>query len=51
MTSRKIGTQLPKGASMAVIEVARQLVARSGRDVLKEYAKVHFKTMEAVLVK
>jgi ribonuclease HIII len=51
MTSRKIGTQLPKGASMAVIEVARQLVARSGKDVLTEYAKVHFKTMEAVLVK
>jgi ribonuclease HIII len=50
-TSRKIGTQLPKGASMAVIEVARQLVARSGKDVLNEYAKVHFKTMEAVVVK
>ncbi len=40
---------LPKGASPKVIEVARSLVRRSGQDILKEYAKVSFKTIEKVL--
>ena len=46
---KTLGLTLPKGASPKVIEVARSLVRRSGQDILKEYAKVSFKTMEKVL--
>lgn len=47
--SKTLGMTLPKGASPKVIEAARSLVRRSGQDILKEYAKVSFKTMEKVL--
>jgi ribonuclease HIII len=47
--SKTLGVTLPKGASPQVIETARSLVSRAGADVLKEYAKVSFKTMQKVL--
>jgi ribonuclease HIII len=46
----KLGKQyeviLPKGASNATIEVARQLVGQYGSDILEKVAKVHFKTTQ-----
>jgi ribonuclease HIII len=42
--SKKAGLPLPKGASASVEEAARRLVREKGRDALKEFAKVHFKT-------
>ena len=46
----KLGKQyevtLPKGASHAVIETARQLVGKYGSDILEKVAKVHFKTTQ-----
>ena len=46
----KLGKQyevtLPKGASNAVIETARQLVGKYGSDILEKVAKVHFKTTQ-----
>ncbi len=42
--SKEHSLRLPKGASEAVKEAARTLVARSGREILNSVAKVHFKT-------
>jgi ribonuclease HIII len=46
----KLGKQyeviLPKGASNAVIETARQLVGKYGSEILGKVAKVHFKTTQ-----
>ena len=47
--SKTLGVTLPKGASPKVIETARSLKSRAGADILKEYAKVSFKTMQKVL--
>lgn len=47
--SKKIGTQLPKGASHQITVVAKKLVAEKGKDILNEIAKVHFKTTEDIL--
>jgi ribonuclease HIII len=47
--SREVGLALPKGASSAVVTVARQIVARHGEARLCELAKLHFKTTESVL--
>ncbi|MBE9009276.1 ribonuclease HIII [Pseudanabaenaceae cyanobacterium LEGE 13415] len=41
--------KLPKGASKEVVAAARQLVARSGREILEKVAKTHFKTTKEVL--
>ncbi len=47
--SKALGVKLPKGASSQVIETAKLLVQRSGREILNEYAKVSFKTMDKVI--
>lgn len=47
--SKTLGTTLPKGASPQVITTARALVAAHGPGILREYAKVSFKTTRAVL--
>ena len=44
--SKEHGIQLPKGASHIVKEAARTLIARSGREVLGQVAKTHFKTTQ-----
>jgi ribonuclease HIII len=48
--SKKFGVELPRGASN-VEDVAVQLVRSRGPDVLREVAKVHFKTTQRVLAK
>jgi ribonuclease HIII len=47
--SREAGVKLPKGASPAVEAVARALVASRGQGVLRDLAKVHFKTTQRVI--
>ena len=47
--SQALGTTLPKGAGPQVITTARALVAAHGPGILREYAKVSFKTTRAVL--
>ena len=48
--SKKVGKTLPKGASdPLIVKIGRELVAEHGRDILKEIAKLHFKTTEAIL--
>ncbi len=47
-TSRAGGVELPLGASDAVVEAARQIVARHGPDALGRVAKLHFKTTQRV---
>jgi ribonuclease HIII len=47
-TSAAGGIPLPLGASAAVIDAARQVVARHGPEALGRVAKLHFKTTAAV---
>ena len=47
--SEALGTTLPKGAGPQVITTGRALVAAHGPGILREYAKVSFKTTRAVL--
>jgi ribonuclease HIII len=47
--SEKGGIKFPLGASDAVIQAARELVARDGPEMLGKVAKLHFKTTGAVL--
>lgn len=46
---KEFGMPLPRGASVAVEEAARALVARHGPDVLPRVAKMHFRTRYRVL--
>jgi ribonuclease HIII len=46
---KEYGVELPKGASTAVQEAGRQLVAKHGRDALGKTAKTHFRTTLKVL--
>ncbi len=48
-TSTACRIKLPLGASDAVIQAARELVARDGQEVLGKVAKLHFKTTQTVL--
>lgn len=43
------GSPWPRGASNHVVEVARDVVARLGRDALTDLVKLNFKTTEAVI--
>lgn len=45
------GVTLPKGASPAVIEAAKQMVQKQGPDALRKFAKLHFKTTNSVLAR
>lgn len=44
----QIGVRLPKGASAEVVEAARAVVERGGREALHRVAKIHFKTTAAI---
>lgn len=46
---REFNLELPKGASSQTIRVGRTLVQKYGPDVLKRVAKMHFKTLDAIL--
>lgn len=48
-TSAACGVKLPLGASDQVVDAARELVARLGREALDKAAKLHFRTTAAVL--
>jgi len=45
----KIGMELPKGASEAVIKTGKKLVAKFGVDVLREVSKTHFRTHQQII--
>ena len=49
MLGRECGVELPKGASKAVEEAGRALVAKSGPAALAKVAKMHFRTSQKVL--
>jgi ribonuclease HIII len=47
--SKKVGKALPKGASdPSIVLIGRELVAKNGKEILNEIAKLHFKTTEAI---
>ena len=46
---KEYGVELPKGASAAVQEAGRELVAKHGREALGKVAKTHFRTTQKVL--
>lgn len=48
-TSAACGIRLPLGASAAVVDAARELVATRGKEALGKAAKLHFKTTQEVL--
>lgn len=48
MLSEEYGMKLPKGASSQVIEAAKKMSAKFGREVLDKVAKTHFKTMSEI---
>ncbi|RYD22435.1 MAG: ribonuclease HIII [Verrucomicrobiaceae bacterium] len=48
-TSAAGGVTLPLGASDAVVEAAREVIAKHGPDALGKVAKLHFKTTHRVL--
>jgi ribonuclease HIII len=47
-TSAASGITLPLGASTAVIQAARDLIAKHGPDALPKTAKLHFKTTQSL---
>ncbi len=47
--SQKAGKTIPLGASAQVVEIARELVAERGPEILGKLAKLHFKTTAQVL--
>ncbi len=48
--SQSAGETLPKGASdPAIVAVGRRIVNRLGKEQLTRFAKIHFKTTEAIL--
>src|ERR1700676_3371051 len=48
--SESAGVALPKGASdPSIVPVGRGIVARGGKERLAEFAKLHFKTTQAIL--
>jgi ribonuclease HIII len=47
--SKEVGLELPKGASAAVDEAARELVAKHGPEKLAKVAKMHFRTAQKAL--
>ncbi len=47
--SDEVGTMLPKGASSTVELAARMVMKKHGQERLRDVAKLHFKTTQAVL--
>jgi ribonuclease HIII len=47
--SEKANFELPKGASSKVVNAAKQIVERDGKQILNSVAKMHFKTTLEVL--
>jgi ribonuclease HIII len=49
MLSQEYGIELPKGASLRVIEAGKQLVGKYGKEILPLLAKMHFKSLDSIL--
>ncbi len=49
LLGKELGVKLPKGASDAVIEAGKEVVAKHGREALASVAKIHFRTSQRVL--
>lgn len=49
MLSQEYSMKLPKGASHAVVQMGRKLVAKFDASILEKVAKIHFKTTDQVL--
>lgn len=47
--SSTVGMTLPKGASSIVIKAGQNLVAKHGKEILKQVSKEHFKTTQFIL--
>lgn len=47
--SSRFGVQFPRGASSTVDAVGRRIVQASGRDILKQVAKLHFKNFSKII--
>lgn len=47
--SEELGIKLPKGASAATINAGKELYRKLGREGLGRAAKLHFKTLDAIL--
>lgn len=47
--SSEYGVELPKGASVNVINAAKRVIGCHGKDALRKIAKIHFKTTREVL--
>jgi ribonuclease HIII len=45
---KSLGMILPKGASSAVEETARRIAATKGKEHLRLFAKIHFKTTDKI---
>ena len=46
--SKKAGILLPRGSGEEVLEIAKELVKKVGKEKLWEFAKVHFKTSKKI---
>jgi ribonuclease HIII len=49
--SKEAGVTIPKGASPAAVEAAKQIVKARGIECLNRFVKLHFKTTASVLAK
>lgn len=47
---QSISAVLPKGASTQVVKTGKTLVAKQGKEILSQVAKLHFKTLDDILV-
>nr|WP_166158275.1 ribonuclease HIII [Neochlamydia sp. AcF84]NGY95956.1 Ribonuclease HIII [Neochlamydia sp. AcF84] len=47
--SEKYKIEFPKGASMKTIQIGKKLVQTYGSEVLEHVAKLHFKTLDAIM--
>jgi ribonuclease HIII len=47
--SKEFGVHLPKGASATCISIGKTLVGKYGKEVLPLVAKMHFKTLDAII--
>jgi ribonuclease HIII len=47
--SEKYKIEIPKGASAQTIRIGKKLVQEYGSEILEQTAKMHFKTLDAIL--
>lgn len=46
---KEYGIPFPKGASAKVIQTGKQLLKKNGKEIFLKTAKIHFKTLDAIL--